>query len=359
MSSADTSVKGPQDVITIKRTGAGFWFVPCEIFEKRCDMLLDSGAMSSLLSKDIFLKHFPGLVDNLEEPKKQLVAANGENMCVIGDTELPLQTGSQTFQTRVTVAELGNLDGIIGLNFLRNLEMNIDLGEGIMSRRNWSIRLQGDRGSEEKSCLVELNEDLCIPQGHEVTVWGTVKRRHDVNITGYCTVDPVRSLTERNVKLVKSVVMNRGRVPLTLANETEEDIELEEGQLVALLSPVQEITELMAVDEYSPANENRRENDKPKVLPAHLTFLLDDSGSKLNGEEKRELEKLLIEFEDVFVGPDGKLGRTNLVTHSIDTGDAPPVRQRPRRVPYSQVEALDTETENMLEQGIIRPSCSP
>ena len=178
--------------------------------------------------------------------------------------------------------------------------------------------------------------------------------------------------------------MNRGRVPLTLANETEEDIELEEGQLVALVSPVQEITELMAVDEYSPANENRasdeynvpradspapeskmvdavghRENDKPKVLPAHLTFLLDDSGSNLNGEEKRELEKLLIEFEDVFVGLDGKLGRTNLVTHSIDTGDAPPVRQRPRRVPYSQVEALDTEIENMLEQGIIRPSCSP
>ena len=307
MSSADTSVKGPQDVITIKGTGAGFWFVPCEIFDKRCDMLLDSGAMSSLLSKDIFLKHFPGLVDNLEEPKKQLVAANGENLCVIGDIELPLQIGSQTFQTRVTVAELGNLDGIIGLNFLRSLEMNIDLGEGIMSRRNWSIRLQGDRGFEEKSCLVELNEDLCIPQGHEVTVWGTVKRRHDVNITGYCTVDPVRSLTERHVKLVKSVVMNRGRVPLTLANETEEDIELEEGQLVALLSPVQEITELMAVDEYSPANENRasdeynvpradsaapesemvdavghRENDKPKVLPAHLTFLLDDSGSNLH-----------------------------------------------------------------------------
>ena len=67
----------------------------------------------------------------------------------------------------------------------------------------------------------------------------------------------------------------------------------------------------------------------------------------------------MIEFEDVFVGPDGKLGRTNLVTHSIDTGDAPLIRQRPRRVPYSQVEALDTEIENMLEQGIIRPSCSP
>jgi hypothetical protein len=58
------------------------------------------------------------------------------------------------------------------------------------------------------------------------------------------------------------------------------------------------------------------------------------------------LEELPIEYEDVFAGADEDYGRTNKVYHSIDTGDARPIRQPPRRIPL----AKQTEVKEMLDK---------
>lgn len=55
----------------------------------------------------------------------------------------------------------------------------------------------------------------------------------------------------------------------------------------------------------------------------------------------------------------GKLGRTSVLVHSIDTGNTIPFRQRPYQVsPYVQ-KKIDVELDRMLEMGVIVPSCSP
>ena len=41
------------------------------------------------------------------------------------------------------------------------------------------------------------------------------------------------------------------------------------------------------------------------------------------------ISRLLAEFADIFVGPDGELGATAEAEHTIDTGDHVPVKQRP------------------------------
>ncbi|OXA41147.1 Enzymatic polyprotein [Folsomia candida] len=45
-------------------------------------------------------------------------------------------------------------------------------------------------------------------------------------------------------------------------------------------------------------------------------------------KDKEELIEILTEFWDVFAHDNTELGCTDLVTHSIDTGDHPPIRQR-------------------------------
>ena len=45
--------------------------------------------------------------------------------------------------------------------------------------------------------------------------------------------------------------------------------------------------------------------------------------------------------------------------HTINTGDNPPIRQQARRIPFALRSKVDDMTEEMLEQGIIRPSQSP
>ena len=37
-------------------------------------------------------------------------------------------------------------------------------------------------------------------------------------------------------------------------------------------------------------------------------------------------------YEDIFVKNKNELGKTNVVKHKIDTGNAKPIRQRPYRV---------------------------
>jgi hypothetical protein len=48
-----------------------------------------------------------------------------------------------------------------------------------------------------------------------------------------------------------------------------------------------------------------------------------------------------------------------LVEHTINTGNAPPVRQAPRRVPLSKRDEADQEIKMMERKGIIQPSTSP
>ena len=61
----------------------------------------------------------------------------------------------------------------------------------------------------------------------------------------------------------------------------------------------------------------------------------------------------------MFVGPDGKLGRTSFAKHTINTGDHKPIYQAPRRVHLHLREKARTQVEKMLEEGIIEQLNSP
>jgi hypothetical protein len=57
------------------------------------------------------------------------------------------------------------------------------------------------------------------------------------------------------------------------------------------------------------------------------------------------LEELVAEYEDIFAEDSEDHGRTNKVYHRIDTGEARPIHQRPRRLPL----AKQAEVNEMLE----------
>ena len=53
------------------------------------------------------------------------------------------------------------------------------------------------------------------------------------------------------------------------------------------------------------------------------------------------------------------MGKTGLAKHEINTGDAVPVRQHPRRLPLAQREEAFKAVEDMQKPGTIEPSVSP
>jgi len=56
---------------------------------------------------------------------------------------------------------------------------------------------------------------------------------------------------------------------------------------------------------------------------------------------------------------DDQLGRTSLVQHVIETGDAAPIKQRPYRTSPESKQEIDRQVNDMLERGIIQESVSP
>ncbi|CAG2215712.1 unnamed protein product [Mytilus edulis] len=95
------------------------------------------------------------------------------------------------------------------------------------------------------------------------------------------------------------------------------------------------------------------------ILPNHLEDLFVASSRELSEEQTLQLKNLLIRHSDAFAKSKNDLGCCDLIEHTIDRGDARPVKQNPRRLPLAKRRAADQEIKRMLEGGIIEPSKSP
>ncbi len=71
-------------------------------------------------------------------------------------------------------------------------------------------------------------------------------------------------------------------------------------------------------------------------------------------EDRKELEEILRESWDLFAFSNYELGSTDIVEHSIDTGDAKPVRQRLwTRYSKKENEYISQQVQEMLDCGVI------
>ena len=81
--------------------------------------------------------------------------------------------------------------------------------------------------------------------------------------------------------------------------------------------------------------------------------------SNLTPEQIHQIEDLVLEYADVYAMESSEFGVTDTVTHSINTGDSPPIRQPARRIPSTLHGTVEEVVQKMLEQGVVEPSHSP
>ncbi|KAK2920525.1 hypothetical protein Q8A73_000010 [Channa argus] len=92
---------------------------------------------------------------------------------------------------------------------------------------------------------------------------------------------------------------------------------------------------------------------------AAVAELAQRSGGQLDAVQRQQLNSLLQDFVDIFAARDEDCTRTGLVQHHIDTGDAPPIRLRPHRLPLVKCQAAQELIESMVANDIIEPSDTP
>jgi hypothetical protein len=97
-----------------------------------------------------------------------------------------------------------------------------------------------------------------------------------------------------------------------------------------------------------------------KKKEALYNKLLNGKLECLKQEDKELIEPILIKYAHVFhdQGTNDFKG-TNVIEHEIRMEDARPIRRPQYRTPYALRQEMETQVQNMLDKGLIRPSNSP
>ena len=66
----------------------------------------------------------------------------------------------------------------------------------------------------------------------------------------------------------------------------------------------------------------------------------------------------MAQYNDLFVWEPDQFGKTNVITHAIDTGEATPIKQRFYRTSYNNQQFIKEEIDRLLKTGLIKPSKS-
>ncbi|XP_046548774.1 uncharacterized protein LOC124258736 [Haliotis rubra] len=127
-----------------------------------------------------------------------------------------------------------------------------------------------------------------------------------------------------------------------------------------VLQPSQVLGVAMEIDHVESPFEQLaavKTNSQPNI-PAHLRSLFERSSELLQGQEVQQLAQLLTDYQDVFAKDDLDLGNFTVLEHSIDTGNAKPIKQRMRRTPLGFEKEEESHLKKMLDAGVIQPSVS-
>ena len=340
--SKETANKTPNSVGVHKLSQEAGMYVKASINGAAANLLIDTGATVTLVSSKLFktMSHA-----SLSPSQRDILTANGETLHVFGKTMLDIQIDGFKCNNIAVVADI-NVDGIVGLDFLRSQNANISMSDGIITMQGHEIRfqIQGQIGCYR----VSVSETVTLPPRSEVIVSGKIREsQHSSFEVGI--VEPADDFRKVDKALVgRTLVNNNGEIPLRLMNVSQQPQTLYEGTIIAKVTPVIEVT--------VPTGHDNVVCDK---VPCHLQDLYERSIKDLTDDQAVKVRNLLQKFSHIFAKTDSDFGRTNIVKHTIETSNAVPVREPPRRVPYHIQQEYDKAIDDMLSKNVIEPSTSP
>ena len=327
-------------------------YVEVEIRGVKTMLLVDTGATDTILSNTVYYR-----IPNEKKPELTRYGANvsnadGSRMETMGSSCLELKVGRTVCSIRVIFGNTGSAEGILGMDFLIATHAKIDLQQ-----------LQLDLNGDKIKCSDKLGHGLCfrvvveettkIPPGHEALVPGLIKG--NPGEAGLGILEP----TEENEVGRKGVMVARilaestdNTVPIRVYNPGDRECTIKRGTMAGYFTPVKK-TDVVDMTMHTSNDEDTGD------VPPHLVDLFKRSKTEVPNSFHDNIAELLRKNQDVFAKSDTDIGRTNLVRHGINTGNASTIKERPRRFPPKEQQEIDSQIHDMLQAGSIVPTESP
>ena len=369
--------------------------------------LVDTGAGPNVLSLDAFLK-MGYSEENLEPNRYELLMVDNSDLVTKGYfPSLEVCLANTRLKVPCTIVDgLGFEELILGRDFLMKYDVSLDLPRRQLTVRNPHGRYTIANSVEEiQGChftAVPKMQTTIAPEtiscvNYEVkTSQRTNRGSHSQKKRSWlATVEAVDDYYhQKNVTVPEGVLTVREgvtRVPLLNASwrkEQEAELLPQTGRL--RVKPLREVYQRKLVDSTASAEEQIFSMDRegnvvdmasqdpmesdmdsqctseppveitrdPTPFPTRPpTKHLKD---KLKYRTLSELDRLLLEFHDVFSKNKTDVGRVTCEEHNIELIEgAKPCKETYRRLSSEKRECADRQVEELLKRGLISPSQSP
>ena len=329
--------------------------------------LIDSGAAVTAVSAKVWRKYLCHAYHRLDGPvSESATTVNGSCLTIVGKSLMKFVIDSHEFPFEARVIENLSYDVIRGRDFLKEFCFKVDFENGLVNFPSEpdplpfkGIHLNSDNDSLNKAFIssVHASRTFVIPPQSEILISGELNSLPSaVGINGM--IVPKSDLCHRYSVFGASElfeVADDGIIPIRLVNPSFQPVKIYRRTRLADFEEVSQNVETFELN----ATEQIEEPSNQEQLDKHdYSQLPDLSDSILSADDKVKFRDLFVKYRDVFSLPDSELGRTSLVQHVIDTGDATPIKQMPYRTSPEGKQEIDRQVNNMLEHGIVQESVS-
>lgn len=333
--------------------------LPAQVSGQAQPVVVDSGSSLNIISDDTVRKHrLP-----VAPCRRQILLrmADGSRVAPEGEANVNFTVGGDNFTASCVVLRGFPYQLLLGLDFIMTAPVDIIPSKGIINigTNGVAIDLASTvyRLSKDPMPLF-ASESVLIPPLSETIVQVRMTMK-----TSSLTVFAEGNLLAQGFPLLVAATVQRlqkvnsGDSVTTharLLNPTTRPVLLPKHTQVACATIIQE-DDCFLIDNAS--NLTPLPPPPPHTIVSFDSLVVNDS---LDPDQRGRLKAMLQWVGmDVFSTDEFDLGRTDIVRHVIDTGDAPPVHRPPYRKSFKEREKLHELVTSYEKHGLVRKSNSP
>ena len=315
--------------------------------------LLDTGCELTVIPAKLVGKR------KLYQARKNLIAANGTQIPILGWTTLQAYVGNSLLEINGLVTEHVQ-DIMLGIDWLQDNGAYWDFVRREVIIDGQHHRLCSKQSGRTWCRRIIVDEDTVVPAMSQMDL--STKAVHDGLTIGEKSSSLTWATVPRECKdgllVARAIMPNRVKeLPIRVMNVSEEPVRLPRGTFVTGLQP---ITPLQNEQQQYPVDQSHNGDRVSDVSDDEVVeSMMAKVHESVPFDTREQLRAILRKYSSVFSKGELDLGWTDRVTHKIDTGDHRPIRQQMRRYPPLHLRAIDQHLEDMLQQRVIEPASSP
>ncbi|GFU29205.1 retrovirus-related Pol polyprotein from transposon 412 [Trichonephila clavipes] len=302
-------------------------------------MVVDTGTNVSIIRKDLAQNSQVGII--WTPPCLSLQTVTVDKIQVHGKANITLRFGNINYHHTAYIADITD-PCILGLDFLKNNNFKLDFESSNMHSKFEDITLFGLQTQFESNQKIIAKIKLSLSPRTEYIIPSLLagNRKFRFGIIDYPDPDSLKA----GVLIASSVVdLSNSVIPVRIANISDRTRTIQEGKIIAACAPV------TCVDRKCNTQDLSSENLVKDLL----------QNTDLDEKQRCAPGGLIKEFQILFSRTYEDFGRTRLTKHRIDTGEHPPIKQHPRRLPFAKQEEVQKLIRDMKNNDVIEPSSSP